>query len=768
MVGDGAVRRICEAAATGVCLAVLLASPLAAGTGPDIHEVVAQPASPIPVAVPVTFTATATHPQGAPLSFRWDFGDGTPQTPWTPDQSSIGHTYLAAGVYLILVQVRDPGLQVASRVLTVVVHDPVPNLPPRHSSTIELDLDRSRVWTANGDHNSVSSFDLALGDRRILSLQGSCRDPRGLTLDSLGRVWIPCRSNDRVAIVDATTEALLTTIPRRWGAAPVAAVASPDGKQVWIAERGTGRVVRYSPTTWTETASVEVGRDPAGLAISADGGTLLVTRQISAGNAGIVVRVDTTDATVLGDIELPLDTTSPDSGTAGRGLPSSLGGVALAPNGARAFVAAKKDNILRGLFREGNLLNFETTTRALISTIDLGSGEENVSAREDLDDSSLPLALAVSPLGSHVFVTLHGSRRVVALVISTGSEAAEVDVGLGPDGLVIDPVTRRLYVHSGLDRSVTAFDASAMLDRGETGLSLLTSASTVAAEILPAQVYHGKRLFADARDSRISQEGYISCSTCHFDGGRDGQVWDFTQFGEGLRETTSLRGVGRRGQGLYHWSGNFDEIQDFETPIREHFGGTGLMSNPDYAATIDPLGAPKRGRSSDLDALAAYVESLVEVDRSPHRAEDGSPTVLGATGRQVFVDAGCLACHAGPAWTDSSLGTRHDVGTFGPGSGNRLGGPLDGLDTPSLLGVWATPPYLHDGSATTLEEVLTTRNPLDQHGTTSTLDPGELEALIAFLRELDGSEPPFPGPGGPFFEDGFDDGTTNAWSGVVP
>jgi DNA-binding beta-propeller fold protein YncE len=745
---------------------LLLAPPVGAGTGPDITKVMAQPASPIPVAVPVTFTATATHPQGAPLSFRWDFGDGTPQTPWTADQSSIGHTYLTAGVYLILVQVRDPGLQVASRVLTLVVHDPVPPLPARHSSTIELAPQQGRVWTANADHNSLSSFGLALGDRRIVSLAGSCRDPRGLTLDGQGRLWIPCRGDDRIAIVDAASETLLTTIPRRWGAAPVAAVASPDGQQVWVAERGTGRVVRYSATSWAETASVEVGPDPAGLAISADGGTLLVTRQISAGDAGIVVQVDATTAAVLGDIELPLDTTSPDSGTAGRGLPGSLGGVAFAPNGTRAFVAAKKDNILRGFYREGNLLNFETTTRALISTLDLGAGQE--SDREDLDDSSMPLALAVSPLGSHLFVTLHGSRRVVALVIATGSEAAEVDVGLGPDGLVIDPVSRRLYVHSGLDRSVTAFDASAMLDRGETGLSLLTTTSTVAAEVLPAQVYQGKRLFADARDPRISQEGYISCNTCHFEGGRDGQVWDFTQFGEGLRETTSLRGVGRRGQGLYHWSGNFDEIQDFETPIRDHFGGTGLMSNPDYAATIDPLGARKRGRSPDLDALAAYVESLVEVDRSPHREEDGSSTAMGVAGRQVFVDAGCLACHAGPAWTDSSLGIRHDVGTFGPGSGNRLGGPLDGLDTPSLLGVWATPPYLHDGSAATLEEVLTTRNVLDQHGITSTLDPSELEALIAFLRELDGSEPPFPGPGGPLFEDGFDDGTTNAWSGVVP
>ena len=63
---------------------------------------------------------------------------------------------------------------------------------------------------------------------------------------------------------------------------------------------------------------------------------------------------------------------------------------------------------------------------------------------------------------------------------------------------------------------------------------------------------------------------------------------------------------------------------------------------------------------------------------------------------------------------------------------------LPGIDTPALHGVWATAPYLHDGSAPTLRDELTTRNPGDRHGATTTLGAAELDDLIAYLRCLDG------------------------------
>jgi large repetitive protein len=107
----------------------------------------------------------------------------------------------------------------------------------------------------------------------------------------------------------------------------------------------------------------------------------------------------------------------------------------------------------------------------------------------------------------------------------------------------------------------------------------------------------------------------------------------------------------------------------------------------------------------------------------------------------VFTALDCQRCHAGPDFTDSAQGLRHNVGTLGAGSGLRLGAPLVALDTPSLRGLFASAPYLHDGSAATLKDVLTTRNPDGAHGDIASINAAQRSDLLAFLQQIDGSEP---------------------------
>jgi hypothetical protein len=87
----------------------------------------------------------------------------------------------------------------------------------------------------------------------------------------------------------------------------------------------------------------------------------------------------------------------------------------------------------------------------------------------------------------------------------------------------------------------------------------------------------------------------------------------------------------------------------------------------------------------------------------------------------------------------------HDVGTIKASSGNRLGGPLTGIDTPTLKGAWDSAPYLHDGSAATLLDVLTTQNASGRHGVTSGLTSTQLQQLVAYIQQIDDS---VEGPGG--------------------
>jgi cytochrome c peroxidase len=89
---------------------------------------------------------------------------------------------------------------------------------------------------------------------------------------------------------------------------------------------------------------------------------------------------------------------------------------------------------------------------------------------------------------------------------------------------------------------------------------------------------------------------------------------------------------------------------------------------------------------------------------------------------------GCAECHPPLLFTDQK---RHQVGT-----GGKLDGKADNFDTPTLVEVWRTAPYLHDGSAATMHDVLTKRNPANQHGRTSHLTPKEIDDLVEYILSL--------------------------------
>ena len=198
----------------------------------------------------------------------------------------------------------------------------------------------------------------------------------------------------------------------------------------------------------------------------------------------------------------------------------------------------------------------------------------------------------------------------------------------------------------------------------------------------------------------------MTCASCHAGGGHDGRVWDTTNLGEGMRNTISLNGASGTRFGDLHWSGNFDEVQDFELQIEQLNGGDGLIPGTTFNSET-PAEIITSGQSGDLDALAKYIESLGKetVKHSPHRSYTGQLTESALRGESLFTELNCHTCHSGKAFRD---GKRHDVGTITPQSGDRLGvtGGFSAVRTPSLIELWDSAPYFHDGSAATLDEVL--------------------------------------------------------------
>lgn len=461
---------------------------------------------------------------------------------------------------------------------------------------------------------------------------------------------------------------------------------------------------------------------------------------LRARSGGEVVVVTAATATVAETAVLE-HSERPNTASSAKGIPNYLGAAVISPDGTNAWVPSKQDNIKTGTLRSGAGLAHDSALRATASRINLSNFGETHLNRIDFDNGGMPSAAAYDPFGVYLFVALEASREVAVCDAWGRRVIQRFNVGMAPEGLVVSPDGTRLFVHNFMSRTVTVHDISGITAGGEQPVGTLATLNTVASERLTAQVLQGKRLFYDAADPRLALESYISCASCHNDGGQDGRVWDFTGFGEGLRNTITLRGHGGTAHGPLHWTANFDEVQDFEGQIRNFAGGTGLMTNADFAATSATLGAPKAGRSADLDALAAYVASLNTTGKSPHRNPDGTLTTDAVAGQDVFIAKNCAQCHSGTQFTDSAPGSLRNIGTIAAGSGNRLGGPLTGFDSPTLRGAWATAPYLHNGSAATLGDAILAHSGV-------TLTGSELTQLTAFLRQIDDAPATAPAPTG--------------------
>lgn len=659
----------------------------------------------------VTLTAIASDSAEDSLEYRFDFGDGSNRTQWQAANSS-DHSFAAPGHYRVLAQVRDQDGLISSQSTVVTVTDYRPaSAPQLHSAPLYLDSDEQRLWTVNSDNDSISVINSETYE--LLNEINACNEPFALTQDNQQRIWVSCKSDDQILLLDSSGQ-VLQHIPLDYGSAPAGIVRNLSGEQVYIALEGKQQILRFDTGTTAQTHSQQLGRSPRALAINRTGDVLLVTQFISNLNEGSVwsLNPETLELETTISINKIGGVHHRDTTADGKGVPNYLSSIMIAPDGQHAWLTAIKANTDRGLLT-GVDLDQDNTVRTVIIELDLNNNA--VIRSIDLDNSDSASHLSYSPLQDYLFITLQGNNKV--MVLDTLSQANDIGLGMlvasiptggAPQGIVIDPSNQQAWVKNLTGRSISRLDLAAFFATGSVAINS-TEINTVLNESMSTEILRGKSLFYHASDERMSGEGYISCASCHNGGDSDGRVWDFTGRGEGLRNTTSLLGKGGTAQGNVHWTGNFDEIHDFENDIRLFFGGTGFLSDSDFTITRETLGTPKQGLNADLDALAAYVTSLgtESLKRSPHRTAEGELTTQGIAGEVVFQSMNCVSCHSGPQFTDSELGVAnlHDVGTISDRSGNRMGNALTGLDTPTLLGVWDNAPYLHDGSARELADV---------------------------------------------------------------
>lgn len=691
---------------------------------------------------------------GSVAQYSWNFGDDSPDSAWS-NSPGVNHSFAAPGIYTVTLTARtEDGRLSTSRFVQAVVGGGA-TAASRASANLLLEPRNgasARLWVVNQDNDTVSVFDSVTRVRLAQIAVGEA--PRALARANDGRIWVSNKFGSSISIVNPSTLTVTQTLALPRASQPYGIVFSPVDGSAFVALEASGEVLKLNGSSGATLAKASVGEHPRHLALSANGGQLLVSRFITpplpgegsttvniAGVGGEVVVIAPATMAVSRTIVLG-HSDRPDNEVQGRGIPNYLGAAAISPDGLSAWVPSKQDNIQRGLRRDGRALDFQNTVRAISSRIDLASGVEDADGRIDHDNASLASAATWHPSGAYLFVALETSRQVAVVDPVGRRELFRFEAGLAPQGVLVSDDGLTLVVHNFMSRTLSVFNLAPLVMQGQLGGTAVATLSTVSSDKLSATVLRGKQLFYDARDPRLARDAYMSCASCHNDGGHDGRVWDLSAQGEGLRNTISLRGRAGMGQGFLHWSANFNEVQDFEGQIRGLAGGTGLLTDAQFntGTRSQPLGTAKAGVGADLDALAAYVASLTSFAPSPWRNADGSLTSAAQAGRTVFAQKNCASCHAGAGFTGSGDASQLKyIGTIKASSGSRLGAALSGIDTPTLRDVWATAPYLHDGSARTLTDALLAHNNVSLTAT-------ERSNLVEYLKQIGSQETSAPGP----------------------
>ncbi len=549
--------------------------------------------------------------------------------------------------------------------------------------------------------------------------------PRGFSLSPDGaRLFVTNAWDDTLSVID--THAMSVTATWPVGAEPSSVVADRAGKRLFVANRISGDVAVLDAKTGTEEKRLLAGRGASYLTISPDGGRIYATH------------IYPNPSRVRSDLD---NRTAPESEItvidAGRAVVvdriplHSIAGVfhlALSSDGRLGAVAE---------YHPKNLVPLAHLEHggAFAYTLTIFGADVGMPVEVPLDElerySSQPFGVAIAADKSRLYVTLGGSESVLVIDIprllrfihthprpASGSFAqdlsasanyvvARISVGHNPRGLALTSDGHRLFVANRLEDTISVID---------TRTHRVASTITLAGPKEISAIRRGEQTFYT---SRYSFQGQIGCSSCHIDSTFDGLTWDLEPdgFGRDIVDNKMIEGI--KDTEPYKWNGG----------------------NPNIPTECGPRTEKYFWRSENYDNLtladlAVYVRNL---DPRPNRwrqpngeftpeQERGQALFTRATdkfGKPIPESNRCSYCHSGPKGTNQKL---FDVGTRKPtdNSGMLKSAPLDGIAL--------TAPYLHDGSAHTLEEIWTVYNPEDKHGRTNDLTKDELNDLIEYLR----------------------------------
>ena len=580
----------------------------------------------------------------------------------------------------------------------------------RSPFSIAADGNGNVLYIAEYTANAIAVMDAAKGTvSRRVSLPGP---PGGLALSPDGKTLFVTGAMPDGCVWFVETGALRVRNTVTVGHTPGAPVVSPDGHVLYVANRFNNTISIIDVAGATETARVAVAREPVAAGITPDGALLYVANHLPVGAsdgdyiAAEVSVIDTASQSLTATIPLL-------NGS------SSLRGLCVSPDGAHVYVAhvlsryhLPTTQLERGWMNTNALSVIDASGKTLINTVLL----------DDVDlGAANPWGVACTSDGRYICVAHAGSQELsvidrIALHVKLSRIAAGEAVSTVSRSYTDVPndlsflvgLKRRIKLEGNGPREVALLGNIAYIPQYFTDTvavvditaDIIRPSQWRLAEETPMSAERMGEMFFN--DAALCFQQWQSCASCHPDARVDGLNWDLLNDGIGNPKNT-------RNMLLSHQTPPVMSLgvrDKAETAVRAGIKFIQFAVRPE----------------EDAVAIDAFLKSLAPVP-SPY-LEDGALSAAAQRGKEVFEKAKCEACHPAPLYTDLK---RYDLETT---RGMDKGRPVD---TPTLIESWRTAPYLHDGRAATIMEVLTTHNPDDHHGKTSSLTEQELEDLVAYV-----------------------------------
>jgi len=545
------------------------------------------------------------------------------------------------------------------------------------------------------------------------------RVPRGMALSAAGdRLFVTNSWDDTLSVIDTKSLTVIAT----WnvGGEPSGVVEDRGGNQIFVANRISNDIAVLDARTGAEKKRLMAGHGSSYLTLSPDGKRIYATHVYP--NATPHRTAPESEITVIDTERAVVIERMPLQGVAG------VFHLAISADGHLGAVAE---------YHPKNLVPLAHLEHggAFAYTLTLFGADVGKPVEIPLDEleryASMPFGVAISPDKSRLYVTAGGSECVIAIDVArllhfvrtrprpaSGSFAedlsaganyivARIAVGHNPRGLAFSPDGRKLFVANRLEDTISIIDPRT---------NRVTSTIELEGPKVVSALRRGEQTFYTAR---YSFQGQIGCASCHIDSTFDGLQWDLEPdgFGRDIVDNRLIEDL--KGTEPFKWNGGNPNIPTECGPRTEmyfwrseQYGQYTLADLALYMRGLPPR--PNRWR------LPGY-----ELTPGQERGKALFGRTVDRFGKPIAESNRCSYCHSGPKGTSQKS---FDVGTKKPVDNSGL------LDTPQLTNVALTAPYLHDGSARTLEEIWTVYNPEDKHGRTSDLTKDELNDLIEYLR----------------------------------